>query len=1403
MTGSTFLVFSPHYAFEREQYKRSNGIRFDCIYENGGYEDSVASFSAVTAQEDRRRTNHEASEDQNGAVNEEEGGQFNGTIIRIPLRTKEQAEQSEISSLSVSPDDILAEFASFQNEVAESLLFLKNIEVIEFRQNTTLLGSVRITNDVRTLRETIKSAIRKEEPYTTSFQTHIHHEFHLSALHINRKQRYQIHHKLLDITSLTDNPAFIQWTKKESFFPWIALAAPLTPVPNPITSRLFVTLPLPIFMPENKVHIHGLFALSRDRRSLWTPADVQSSGKQTFETQWNSLLFKRVIPRAWAELLAGIAGEVGVEIWGYFPVIEGRTTLSVDESLLRDVLRVVVQRDEKVWYSLTGEVVPLSKGIVSFEPLSKEFLDALAFVQIPLIYGLPSFLSEALKKDTFTFQYMSPKIIRQCLRINSARSSYDVSTAHANALLFYILGDKNYRDFHDIPLFRCTDGQFHALVNPEQVNYDFTPIYLATPEEQDLFPLPDSLYLDLSTLAQSIRHQIVTDGDTFRTETNLAVFGVWEFQSFLAREGFHSSCLKGGKSRDVKWAARVWKWIDSRLKSDFDNLKTILNGSKLIPLEGTPEFYELSLPCRKPLLLPSGKGETLLLQMHERSGTKFPLVDERFKVSSSGFLAANKCVVEPRDLGGLLSWITADVVRSLSNALRNSFRGFIETLVLKRGGGIAEVERALMIRLPIFLTMTMEESLHFKSFPDGDELTGRSSFTALDTSDTFVVISEIPVVPIVPRTIFLDGNIANDRQLFSLLGYPPISLQAYLKTIVCPNISTQPLWLVDPLIRQILDNGTLNEDWSAHLRNIPFIAVQSRIASAPSSTRLPPTEVIDSTSLIAQLYFDDEAVFPAGIYSSTGMYTQHLRMLGMKERFDIHVADQRIRAFATRMGDDPLYSKSEVLLEFLSDRTSGVPFQSEWLDILRLPAISKEGTKVVLGPRECRPETFRSLVQGVLGIVTVQIRGSLSLELGWDDPLDPSILAARIDIIAQDATTVESSLSPILEYLKTKIAGTLLGEYIRSIRKSVKAEKYFPGSTHGLWSNETIFFRDARQYEPYLSVVPRSYVRDYHDILKFFDIAESPSPFNLLAILSKLPTDAPLKENDVGIVLRILQRISRSDVDPSCILVPDRNSRLRTLKEYTSTPTVFGHPDLSPEFTFKYQIPQVGDDTAFIKHLNGGTDVFEDYFQQESMTTRIRNTLKDYSLSTSFNEFVANAEDCGSATKISWVLDSETTRFPTTDLFSPDLAAWQTPALYVYNDGVFTDADFKAFIQTGAGTKASDSGKIGRYGLGSLTMYHFTDIPSLISGDYFVIFDPERRYLPVDEAGKRRAGMKIPISLMKASKKGHLIPFVGIGGYTLGIIHLIYLLLSFSFHFCFFSPCLLYLTWTYCRNESV
>jgi sacsin len=100
---------------------------------------------------------------------------------------------------------------------------------------------------------------------------------------------------------------------------------------------------------------------------------------------------------------------------------------------------------------------------------------------------------------------------------------------------------------------------------------------------------------------------------------------------------------------------------------------------------------------------------------------------------------------------------------------------------------------------------------------------------------------------------------------------------------------------------------------------------------------------------------------------------------------------------------------------------------------------------------------------------------------------------------------------------------------------------------------------------------------------------------------------------------------------------------------------------------------------------------------------------------------------------------------------------------------VFSEEDFMALVKVGLGSKSHDTGKIGKYGVGTLTMYLFTDLPSFISGKYFVIFDPTRQYLPLDSNHRqRRAGWKVPLAQMRSHFKDHLEPFVGIGGYNLG-----------------------------------
>ncbi|XP_070555051.1 sacsin-like [Ptychodera flava] len=72
----------------------------------------------------------------------------------------------------------------------------------------------------------------------------------------------------------------------------------------------------------------------------------------------------------------------------------------------------------------------------------------------------------------------------------------------------------------------------------------------------------------------------------------------------------------------------------------------------------------------------------------------------------------------------------------------------------------------------------------------------------------------------------------------------------------------------------------------------------------------------------------------------------------------------------------------------------------------------------------------------------------------------------------------------------------------------------------------------------------------------------------------------------------------------------------------------------------------------------------------------------------------------------------------------------QGPALWAYNDAVFTDEDLQNINKLAGGTKKEDTNKVGRFGLGFNSVYNLTDVPSLITRNFFIMFDPHTTHIP-------------------------------------------------------------------------
>ena len=141
------------------------------------------------------------------------------------------------------------------------------------------------------------------------------------------------------------------------------------------------------------------------------------------------------------------------------------------------------------------------------------------------------------------------------------------------------------------------------------------------------------------------------------------------------------------------------------------------------------------------------------------------------------------------------------------------------------------------------------------------------------------------------------------------------------------------------------------------------------------------------------------------------------------------------------------------------------------------------------------------------------------------------------------------------------------------------------------------------------------------------------------------------------------------------------------------------------------------------------TEGMRDFGQKVDLCQRIRDVLTNYPEGALLKEAVQNADDAG-AGRFCVLLDLR--EHGRARLACPGAAGHQGPAIVTYNDAVFTDTDFESIQHVGASRKAESEGraKTGRFGVGFNSCYHATDLPSFLSRQFLVVFDPHCTHLP-------------------------------------------------------------------------
>lgn len=176
---------------------------------------------------------------------------------------------------------------------------------------------------------------------------------------------------------------------------------------------------------------------------------------------------------------------------------------------------------------------------------------------------------------------------------------------------------------------------------------------------------------------------------------------------------------------------------------------------------------------------------------------------------------------------------------------------------------------------------------------------------------------------------------------------------------------------------------------------------------------------------------------------------------------------------------------------------------------------------------------------------------------------------------------------------------------------------------------------------------------------------------------------------DNASVLRPFSRVFYNDVG--------ENSRLLGVDNFIA------HHSLDETLARKIELGRLGLKYAELRNLGPNMG--------QAPITTVRENLKRYTEHQFLFEFIANAEDArATAFRVALNLVTLADK-PDLCVLSPAMGyLCQLPSLVIHNNAQFSQQDFEGICHTSIGGKTGRSDTIGEFGLGVLTMYHFTDV---------------------------------------------------------------------------------------------
>ncbi|KAH0562155.1 hypothetical protein GP486_003148 [Trichoglossum hirsutum] len=1380
LSGESLLLLDPHHGWSAE-LGAPGGPVYDFVADGESDEmrNQLKPFAEVLTEHDFRRP-------------------LDGTMIRLPLRTEKQAQISQICQKSVAAEEIRDVLKTCAGWLGEGYgVFLRGVKEIGLWEGGERIGGCEIVGgeEVERARRAIDAAYSDVFVNESKDEVDIAFEMELKVYlpedgGQSRKSTWAVQHLMRrDV-----GEELTEWGREKKLFGWIGIAAPVEGLSlECFTGGLFTVLPLNKPVVDCPVHLHGLFSITSDRANLHSTDD--RTDPRPF--LWNKMLFDSLFPVAWVKLLSHLCctrphrGDL-MHFWPRaVPVVD-----QLGSSLCERVFEHINSEGLELFFTGKGYTSIDKCLFVRVGDVSQELRNALDIVGVPVVYlELWEDWIFAQVLTSSPSRLLTPQSLCDFLRLSD---SVDNAGPEARAaLLEYILSrmriDTSGSDFDmlsGIPLFRLESGTYEA------VGSDIPRIFVCLDElERNLFRLRPERNLDCSLLSADIITLLERLAQSY--DIPISTYSIDDFSEYCLETVF----LDVSEDQDIvqcspdrlEFVDLAWTWIRSRWS------RLSLKGLRklwLMPLQGgclRKVYPERSaVPTLHSL---SGMTGQLLLRLAALSqqSTLPPLLDEEalcvdnleFLISRDGVndeLLLGSC----EELRGLLLWLVAEKETMWSASEQDKKQALamiaakFKVEVLSSAADTDATAKALR-QLPLF-----EQA---QTVFVADKMQRRQSWIdGVDETRVFIGCTDLPFVPSTDGTAFICTGNEHVKDMFTATGivqWP--SITDLIERYLIPALTDDTCGLLPSAIKVMTaelifrNYYGLSKEGKASIYKLPIVPVEGNLRpgenlrSDEESRFCSTSELFHPTAReIDGLFFPEELVYPRmSLFDDFGgamlqcglrwkltwpLALERIRVYARAERPLEEVAARVKELFRLKLGRDIKYSSQD--LEEVNSLL--------WIPVRRQDDLS---SLVRTSPQYCRSSSDRLIVGRVLPILEYGVHGTWQSILGWYTTFHVDTLVRQLQAGAAEGDL--DIVNAVLTYITQRGLQKDSADALRPINCIL-------GSCGTLFPPAKVFVTGAARLSPYLGNIHIGFQKRYRRLLEVLGVSMGPSLQDLLQVQELLvAAENPLSNADVAVAIEVVNLASKFDRAKLAELkVPDQANRLQSIEniafwdlEFSSTrekaPLV--HPNVPVEVVERLSIQPFSEKILMGKMgIHDRDDDGDEFYQHEKTTTRIADTLGRYPISTTFNEYLANAEDSGTATRVDWLLDECLNgSYPTERLLSKDLAAFQGEALFVHNDGVFLDKDFEGLRNVGRGSKREETWTIGQFGRGAQTMYHWTDVPMLVSGKYLLVLDPQQKYLPLNRRyGRRKPGLRVELATIRDICCDQLTPFHGLWGYS-------------------------------------